>query len=708
MDLMRELSLRFFLFSTWLLLVAGGAHANALLDLDGDGLPDFASVGDWDGDGVRELTDIQAAVDALTDPGLKRISVEAGTFIPPAAPARPHGLVELPSNSVLECAGTNATILLGLPATVKNVNRSVLSNQDHFGGNQNITIANCQIDGGMPDAYDSRTWTAHGRMGVNLNAVTGGIVRGSFVHHTHHTCLYTKNSTNIRFENNTLEDCGGYGDINALTRKPAIYLFATAGGVMQDFVATGNVIARSGGNALNTRRDNVIDTVRDIEFINNSVDNTPAPFARRPPEKCISIRGTDGILVKGNVCRHTASIYIAGSTPGYYGETGGHVDGNRNVVIEDLTMTDLESDRGIVVGERVNGMLLRRVTISRTPAGLPCLSWETPTRGLVLQDVSVTDCGGAGILQTGPGSGATVAERVRLERVTVNGADVVTTADASYQDGIELQGTNDGLSLLDVTVRRFSLHGVRLGSSTGPLTNSTLDRVRVDGMPSGYLGRFTASSLPACNAARDGDWAVVVNALTGSSCSGGGSTENRCRCVGGSWTDLTNSVIQYGIDLSSGASHGNTFRDVDFDNLSDSWGLRLGGAEHDTLVANVSAQDNGQITTLRQRGAVIVEAGAANVVVTKAACFGMAPGYSCVSGLADSDADGIGDSADNCPYVANANQLDSDGDGIGNVCEGAPPGCGMGGEVTLLLAGVGALRRLRRPRAARELDPTRA
>jgi len=35
----------------------------------------------------------------------------------------------------------------------------------------------------------------------------------------------------------------------------------------------------------------------------------------------------------------------------------------------------------------------------------------------------------------------------------------------------------------------------------------------------------------------------------------------------------------------------------------------------------------------------------------------------------DSDGDGIADTTDNCPSVANANQLDSDGDGIGDACD---------------------------------------
>lgn len=45
-----------------------------------------------------------------------------------------------------------------------------------------------------------------------------------------------------------------------------------------------------------------------------------------------------------------------------------------------------------------------------------------------------------------------------------------------------------------------------------------------------------------------------------------------------------------------------------------------------------------------------------------------------VTGGNDADADGVDDSADNCPNTANANQADADGDGIGDACDDTPNG----------------------------------
>ena len=49
--------------------------------------------------------------------------------------------------------------------------------------------------------------------------------------------------------------------------------------------------------------------------------------------------------------------------------------------------------------------------------------------------------------------------------------------------------------------------------------------------------------------------------------------------------------------------------------------------------------------------------------------FGNGPNESDLRGTADQDTDGVIDSADNCPSVANSNQADGDADGVGDVCD---------------------------------------
>jgi hypothetical protein len=46
----------------------------------------------------------------------------------------------------------------------------------------------------------------------------------------------------------------------------------------------------------------------------------------------------------------------------------------------------------------------------------------------------------------------------------------------------------------------------------------------------------------------------------------------------------------------------------------------------------------------------------------------------CGCGVADtdSDRDGVADCNDNCPTIANPDQLDTDGDGVGNACDNCP------------------------------------
>jgi len=53
-------------------------------------------------------------------------------------------------------------------------------------------------------------------------------------------------------------------------------------------------------------------------------------------------------------------------------------------------------------------------------------------------------------------------------------------------------------------------------------------------------------------------------------------------------------------------------------------------------------------------------------------CNGQLSATACTVAIVDTDKDGIPDSRDNCPKVANPDQKDTDGDGIGDACDNCP------------------------------------
>lgn len=56
----------------------------------------------------------------------------------------------------------------------------------------------------------------------------------------------------------------------------------------------------------------------------------------------------------------------------------------------------------------------------------------------------------------------------------------------------------------------------------------------------------------------------------------------------------------------------------------------------------------------------------------QASCVG--PAQACSSAPVDTDGDGTADGVDNCPLIANVDQLDNDSDGLGNACDSTPNG----------------------------------
>ena len=95
-------------------------------------------------------------------------------------------------------------------------------------------------------------------------------------------------------------------------------------------------------------------------------------------------------------------------------------------------------------------------------------------------------------------------------------------------------------------------------------------------------------------------------------------------------------------------------------------------------IGTVTAADRGNLTTLvRRTGTQPMPAGTRSMTVILTA-IGASPGYNTAYAdnvrltvaTEDDDADGIGEGADNCPSVANADQANLDGDAEGDACDG--------------------------------------
>src|SRR5262245_33738860 len=114
---------------------APGRSAPVLADLDGDGLYDTATVGDWDDDGVRETEDIQAAVDALIDGTLKTIRVTAGVYVAPTQAPPGPALIQLRSRTTLACDPGARLEGLPPPPIGSDTDTATVANANHEGGN---------------------------------------------------------------------------------------------------------------------------------------------------------------------------------------------------------------------------------------------------------------------------------------------------------------------------------------------------------------------------------------------------------------------------------------------------------------------------------------------------------------------------------------------------------------------------------------------
>jgi len=623
----------------WLGLGSGGCTpvepSNRGVDRDGDGLPDWIRAGDFDGDGVLEMDDLQDAMDALTDPGPKLLLVEPGTFLPPSPAARPgrtHALLELRSFTTLECAGLGRTVLRGGSLSAAN-DYAVVGNDDHTLGNDEVWIRRCEIDGGAPSSYSGSAVSQGRRMGVFFRRTRNSQVTDSRVHHTFHTGLYTSNSSGDRFLRNVVEDAGGWGDTSNSHNQPCIYLFAFGGGSsVRDFQAVDNTLRRCRHSGLNTRAEDSDapgDAIRNLLWERNTVEDTRSV--------CINLRGVDGATVRNLSCQRTGPIHlIRGFGSGY--RFAGNDNANSNVLIEDAVVTQVAGGQnGLDVGAWVDGLTLRRVRVegTRDASGAvldkDCAWLQRPLRNTLLEDITLRDCGRSGAVVTLLAGGlGDASETLTVRRLAVDSVDQINPLDTGLVGGIEFVGNQDRLLLEDLTLSGATGPELRFG---GGLANSTLRRVEIDSVDPGWLGAFSEAGAPLCTAALAGRWLTTLNGTSGTDCvfSAGttGTTPARCGCAGGVWAPIPFAASP-GIEFATGVTHANVLLDdVAVKNARGATGVRVRGALVGFTVQTILGADDSPATDVDQRSAADFDA-TTGFSVSGASCVGTQPGVPCI------------------------------------------------------------------------------
>lgn len=654
---------------------------NTALDTDADGAPDYVWVSDWDGDGLLEMEDdIQAAIDALTDPGPKTVTIAAGSFAPPLSAAGWYGILELPSALTLEGQGAGLTILNGFPATDLVSVEAVIANGQQDTGTHDITVRNLEIDAGgrLPGAE----YAPNVRMAVYLSNCWNCVVEQVTAHDTVHACLYSSNGRDVRFQGNTAYRCG----------YPCIYLYAV-GGVQERVSVLDNDLSACGEAAINTRRDSPAATMRDVVIAGNTVHDSAF--------YCMSLTGMTHVAVTANSCERTQGAVI-GSGHAFYSiaKDAGSV---ANISVDGLHVKDAYG-HAVLVFDHLENASFHDILVEGTTAG-GCLFYGNPMRNVTFDTLTLRDCAWFGIAELTPApSGTTPEERVALGNVTIDGVGK-NRGDGLLSPGIVFKGPARGMLLDHVTVHDVTAEGILWGAAVSDTTvhdvtvrqvglagvkleqgsvNTTFDDLVVrDSASDGLvLSRRTQPTAAAADHVGLTVRASQFTGLGGHAVVTAGSPVLQDVLFNANTIDGVGKCgIRLAVDAAQ-ASSGVTIQQGLVRNFGlgssgsgDARGIDVASSISDIAVRNNMLQDmNGQ-----------AQYGIAQILTTQPEdltylCSNLFTGtfspsrYFLLPGLeplfqTDSDGDLDINGCDNCPLSANSNQNDLDADSAGDPCD---------------------------------------
>lgn len=528
--------------------------ANVPQDVDGDLLPDLVYCADYDDDGALEMADVRLCVGALTDTGDKTVAIMPGNYAAPADPEVDYpaagdsgepafGLIDLPSNMTLTCITPRACKLNNATVGDSGQDYAVISNEDHTTGNTDIVIEGLEIDGAEgDDAYSGTSLSVNQRMGIFLRGTTGSRVENNFVHDTHHTCIYTSNSTSDTILNNRVDDCGGAEQTSGTTiAQPGIYLFATGSHSTSGTRVIGNRISKAKGNGINTRVNAATDSIVDIEIANNYLSDGVSGQGY-----AISIRGVDGADIRGNTSlRYGGGLTTYASASVYYSSGATNFfESSRRLNVHGNTFKDSNhattQNAGIYVGPYLeDSQFVGNIVDGTTTVNTHCLVVKGPERRVRFDGFKLSRCAGYGLTDAGTGSIAGDQAWVFTD-LSIEGTDWIGKTTGGRFPGIFFQLAHDSLVIREARIAGATDAEIQFGQS---MTNGVFENILIDSTDPGYLGFYTVATLPTCNSGTNDFWAVVDDATGASDCTTGGSTtDNACFCNGSAWANFSRTV----------------------------------------------------------------------------------------------------------------------------------------------------------------------
>ena len=334
-----------------------------------------------------------------------------------------------------------------------------------------------------------------GGMGTYFRGVDNLRVDGLTVKHTAHACIYHSDGIGFTIEGNYGDQCGGFGQQTG-TILPGIYIFAQGGNRAADGLITGNRMDRTEAAAYNVRADDhsAGDRINALSFVSNSAWRGTT---------CVTIASAFDVSVDGLVCTETGSIILLNKAMTEYADQLGNAANSQGTIglrfsnVSGFNTTSSMSD-AIEIGDYNDGIELSNVSVNGH-LNKNCMLIEQPSRGVVLDGVSLSGCGKTAlIIQGAPGS---PAEKLTIKNLFINGVDALDPLFGTEYEAIQFvaAGGADWLEMDGVSIKGFSITGIRFIGATN------FARIKnVDAMcqaPGIFAGEYTEAQMltKTCN-----------------------------------------------------------------------------------------------------------------------------------------------------------------------------------------------------------------